>query len=349
MSATSTSERSNSEDSPSNPCLTEVLRNCANIQSLESLNYEYNDVLLTEPNEGKMITPNPYSFSGNISISSGPSEDVSFTESILEDNGRISLAYENLKTIPRRLADKFAAQTKFLDLSHNDFRNLRFLSFFEDLDTLILDRNVNLDINTFPYLPSLRILWWLPRILHKLVHAITSIVFVLQDQQLRYSKYNRLDTPHRTAVSCAGSALLHGKSWHPHSFRGPRTPRVYTTGASPAKIPRWTSDQQECSSCDAVFLTRTGSGLHQQFGEASTRIRTHFQGHLPAKAFQKIAQRTDVRQRLLHKLKYYAEGGRGIPLIAFCPIVGLFLTVRWIISAALAALQSSIAPTVLCK
>ncbi|XP_033165574.1 uncharacterized protein LOC117144496 [Drosophila mauritiana] len=159
MSGTSTSERSNSEDSPSNPCLTEVLRNCANIQSLESLNYEYNDVLLTESNEGKMITPNPYSFSGNISISSGPSEDVSFTESILEDNGCISLAYENLKTIPRRLADKFAAQTKFLDLSHNDFRNLRFLSFFEDLDTLILDRNVNLDINTFPYLPSLRILW----------------------------------------------------------------------------------------------------------------------------------------------------------------------------------------------
>ncbi|XP_044250164.2 uncharacterized protein MESK4 [Drosophila takahashii] len=161
MSGTSTSERSNSEDSPSNPGLTEVLRTCANIQSVESLNYEYNDVFLTESNEGKMITPNPYSFnlSGNFSISSCPSEDVSFTESILEDNGRISLAYENLKTIPRRLADKFAAQTKFLDLSHNDFRNLRFLSFFEDLDTLILDRNVNLDINTFPYLPSLRILW----------------------------------------------------------------------------------------------------------------------------------------------------------------------------------------------
>ncbi|XP_016951292.1 uncharacterized protein LOC108025347 [Drosophila biarmipes] len=159
MSGTSTSERSNSEDSPLNPCLTEVLRTCANIQSIESLNYEYNDVFLTESSEGgKMITPNPYSFSGNISISSCPSEDVSFTESILE-NGRISLAYENLKTIPRRLADKFAAQTKFLDLSHNDFRNLRFLSFFEDLDTLILDRNVNLDINTFPYLPSLRILW----------------------------------------------------------------------------------------------------------------------------------------------------------------------------------------------
>ncbi|KAH8306333.1 hypothetical protein KR018_007830 [Drosophila ironensis] len=158
MSGTSHSERSNSEDSPSNPCLTEVLRNCANIQSLESLNYDYNDAYFCSSSEGKMISPNPY-FSGNISTGSCPSEDVSFTESILEDNGRISLAYENLKTIPRRLADKFAAQTKFLDLSHNDFRNLKFLSFFEDLDTLILDRNVNLDLNTFPYLPSLRILW----------------------------------------------------------------------------------------------------------------------------------------------------------------------------------------------
>ncbi|XP_034664818.1 uncharacterized protein LOC117899131 isoform X1 [Drosophila subobscura] len=155
MSRASTSERSNSEDSHSQSCLTEVLRNCADIQSLESLSlphsYDYN--------ERKMISPNPYSFSGNVSNSSCASEDVSFTDCILEDNGRISLAYENLRSIPRRLADKFAAQTKCLDLSHNDFRDLKFLSFFEDLDTLILDRNVNLDLNTLPYLPSLNILW----------------------------------------------------------------------------------------------------------------------------------------------------------------------------------------------
>ncbi|XP_015037603.2 uncharacterized protein [Drosophila pseudoobscura] len=158
MSRAATSERSNSEDSSNaHTCLTEVLRNCADIQSLESLSlphsYDYY-------NERKMISPNPYSFSGNVSNSSCASDDdVSFTDCLLEDNGRISLAYENLRSIPRRLADKFAAQTKCLDLSHNDFRDLKFLSFFENLDTLILDRNMNLDLNTLPYLPSLNILW----------------------------------------------------------------------------------------------------------------------------------------------------------------------------------------------
>ncbi|XP_068152015.1 leucine-rich melanocyte differentiation-associated protein isoform X1 [Drosophila tropicalis] len=160
MSEASTSgSGSHSEDSNTNSSLNAVLKSCAKIQSLESLgppiDYDYNDVYLAS--EAKMISPNPYSFSGNISNSSYASDDPSI--SILEDHGRISLAYENLNSIPRRLADKFAGQTKCLDLSHNDFRNLQFLSFFEDLHTLILDRNVNLDLNTLPYLPSLNILW----------------------------------------------------------------------------------------------------------------------------------------------------------------------------------------------
>ncbi|KAH8358518.1 hypothetical protein KR093_000502 [Drosophila rubida] len=143
----------------------EVLKTCANIQSLESLypcpqlDNEFNDVYFNPVTaEAKMISPNPYSLSGFISNSSCASEDA-FTDIVLEDDNRISLAYENLCTIPRRLADKFAAQTKFLDLSHNNFKNLKFLSFFEDLHTLILDRNSNLDVNTFPYLPNLKILW----------------------------------------------------------------------------------------------------------------------------------------------------------------------------------------------
>ncbi|KAH8312343.1 hypothetical protein KR044_010309 [Drosophila immigrans] len=143
----------------------EVLKTCANIQSLESLypcpqlDNVFNDVYFTTASaEEKMISPNPYSLSGFISNSSCASEDA-FTDIVLEDDNRISLAYENLCTIPRRLADKFAAQTKFLDLSHNNFKNLKFLSFFEDLHTLILDRNSNLDVNTLPYLPNLKILW----------------------------------------------------------------------------------------------------------------------------------------------------------------------------------------------
>lgn len=152
---------------PSNNCrLQEVLKTCANIQSLESLypfpysslENDFNDVYFARPTTDKMISPNPYSLSGFISNSSCASEDA-FTDIVLEEDNRISLAYENLCTIPRRLADKFAAQTKFLDLSHNNFQNLKFLSFFEDLHTLILDRNSNLDVNTFPYLPNLKILW----------------------------------------------------------------------------------------------------------------------------------------------------------------------------------------------
>ncbi|XP_034486808.1 uncharacterized protein LOC117791222 [Drosophila innubila] len=154
MSEASTSGRSHSEDlSSNNGRLQEVLKTCANIQSLESL-YPGPQI----DNDFKMISPNPYSISGFISSSSCASEDA-LTDIVLEEDNRISLAYENLCTIPRRLADKFAAQTKFLDLSHNNFKNLKFLSFFEDLHTLILDRNSNLDVNTLPYLPNLKILW----------------------------------------------------------------------------------------------------------------------------------------------------------------------------------------------
>ncbi|XP_055849673.1 uncharacterized protein LOC129914436 isoform X2 [Episyrphus balteatus] len=82
-----------------------------------------------------------------------------FGDNILEENGRISLAYENLRSIPKRIAEKFASKTKFLDLGYNDFTNLSFLMFFDRLHTLILDRNMHLDVNTLPFLPNLRILW----------------------------------------------------------------------------------------------------------------------------------------------------------------------------------------------
>ncbi|XP_055904098.1 uncharacterized protein LOC129939935 [Eupeodes corollae] len=83
----------------------------------------------------------------------------SFGDDILEENGRISLAYENLRSIPKRIAEKFSSKTKFLDLGNNDFTNLSFLMFFDRLHTLILDRNTRLDVNTLPFLPNLRILW----------------------------------------------------------------------------------------------------------------------------------------------------------------------------------------------
>ncbi|XP_005182077.1 leucine-rich melanocyte differentiation-associated protein [Musca domestica] len=152
-----------------NSNLYEILKNCVNFKSYESLPSEdYNDVVCELPeypstiyldNCQKMIsTNNVYSVSGNISNGSYSSED-SLGDNILEENGRISLAYENLRTIPRRIAEKFAMQTKFLDLSYNNFQNLSFLTFFEDLHTLILDRNTNLEVNSLPFLPNLKILW----------------------------------------------------------------------------------------------------------------------------------------------------------------------------------------------
>ncbi|TMW46854.1 hypothetical protein DOY81_008071 [Sarcophaga bullata] len=153
-----------------NSTLYEILKNCANFQSYDSLpveDYCFGDVCLgTEYVSGdiytgncpKMISTNQYSVSGNISNNTYSSED-SLGENILEENGRISLAYENLKTIPKRIAEKFAIHTKFLDLSYNNFQSLSFLTFFEELHTLILDRNTSLDVKTLPFLPNLKILW----------------------------------------------------------------------------------------------------------------------------------------------------------------------------------------------
>uniref|UniRef100_A0A1A9W5A0 U2A'/phosphoprotein 32 family A C-terminal domain-containing protein n=1 Tax=Glossina brevipalpis TaxID=37001 RepID=A0A1A9W5A0_9MUSC len=147
--------------------LFQILKNCANFQSYDSLPIEeYNDVFSIDSHSNiyldtypKMIATNTYSISGSISNRSASSDDSWLDNNILEESGRISLAYENLKTIPRRIAEKYAMQTKFLDLSYNNFQNLSFLSFFEDLHTLILDRNSNLDVNSLPFLPNLKILW----------------------------------------------------------------------------------------------------------------------------------------------------------------------------------------------
>ncbi|XP_013100364.1 uncharacterized protein LOC106082413 [Stomoxys calcitrans] len=152
-----------------NSALYQLLKNCVNLQSYDSLPIEdFNDVCAAADytstiyldNYPKMIsTNNVYSVSGNLSNGSSYTSDDSLSDNILEENGRISLAYENLRTIPRRIAEKFALQTKFLDLSYNNFQNLSFLTFFEDLHTLILDRNSNLEVNSLPYLPNLKILW----------------------------------------------------------------------------------------------------------------------------------------------------------------------------------------------
>lgn len=92
------------------------------------------------------------------SLSSSPGSTFD-CGNILGEDGRISLAYENLKHIPKKIAEKFSSDTTFLDLSYNNFRSLSFLTYFKVLHTLILDRNTSLDESTLPFLPKLKILW----------------------------------------------------------------------------------------------------------------------------------------------------------------------------------------------
>lgn len=77
-----------------------------------------------------------------------------------DGNGeRLSLAYEKLTQIPRKIAEKFSRTTTILDLSYNNFKDLSFLSHFRHLNTLILDHNELPDEKSFPSLPNLEVLW----------------------------------------------------------------------------------------------------------------------------------------------------------------------------------------------
>ncbi|XP_054736646.1 leucine-rich melanocyte differentiation-associated protein-like isoform X1 [Anastrepha obliqua] len=142
-----------SRDNSENQQLFSVLKSCANLEFYDDYCEDFG---LSDYNF--CVMQKIISVSGNISTSSFASDD-SIGDNILEENGRISLAYENLRTIPGRIAEKFNTHTKCLDLSYNRFENLSFLSFFDELDTLILDRNCTLDVNTLPFLANIKILW----------------------------------------------------------------------------------------------------------------------------------------------------------------------------------------------
>ncbi|XP_053687279.1 uncharacterized protein LOC128736813 [Sabethes cyaneus] len=72
---------------------------------------------------------------------------------------RLSLAYEMMSQVPRKVAEKFSRTTTILDLSYNNFKDLSFLSYFRQLNTLILDHNIQPDEKSFPTLPNLEVLW----------------------------------------------------------------------------------------------------------------------------------------------------------------------------------------------
>ncbi|CAL1685416.1 unnamed protein product [Lasius platythorax] len=72
----------------------------------------------------------------------------------------LSLAYEDLFTMPYSVIQDYGFIIKHLDISHNVFsRNLQFLSEFDNLRSLNLDHNKIDETTVFPFMPNLELLW----------------------------------------------------------------------------------------------------------------------------------------------------------------------------------------------
>ncbi|XP_030749412.1 leucine-rich melanocyte differentiation-associated protein-like isoform X2 [Sitophilus oryzae] len=73
---------------------------------------------------------------------------------------RLSLSHEKLEQMPKMICQEFGADIKILDLSYNNFRNVDFLEYFEELTSLILDRNpINVLETNIPFMPKLELLY----------------------------------------------------------------------------------------------------------------------------------------------------------------------------------------------
>eukprot|EP00049_Salpingoeca_infusionum_P003581 m.68051 g.68051 ORF g.68051 m.68051 type:complete len:128 (+) comp12186_c0_seq4:182-565(+) len=71
------------------------------------------------------------------------------------EHGTLSLAYRGVSEVPQAICERYGSLTKRLDLSHNDFSSLAFLSAFPNLTELVVDRNqIGNDVE-LPSLPHL--------------------------------------------------------------------------------------------------------------------------------------------------------------------------------------------------
>jgi len=78
---------------------------------------------------------------------------------VSREEKRLILAYENLMEMPQNLIEDYGSTIEILDLSHNKFTNLQFLTQFDKLTTIILDHNnLNSEVQ-FPRMPRLTTLW----------------------------------------------------------------------------------------------------------------------------------------------------------------------------------------------
>lgn len=100
-----------------------------------------------------------YDWSSDAMSIKSAGSDSSRSDDCDQNGERLSLAYERLSQIPRKIAEKFSRTTTILDLSYNEIKDLSFLTHFRHLNTLILDKNVQPDERTLPTLPNLELLW----------------------------------------------------------------------------------------------------------------------------------------------------------------------------------------------
>ncbi|XP_070554303.1 leucine-rich melanocyte differentiation-associated protein-like [Ptychodera flava] len=77
----------------------------------------------------------------------------------VEERQRLSLAFQELTDLPPKCIRQYADTLEELDLSHNQFSEMRCLENFKRLDTLILDNNNVKSHTKFPPLNSLTTLW----------------------------------------------------------------------------------------------------------------------------------------------------------------------------------------------
>lgn len=82
-----------------------------------------------------------------------------YAQSLLQENGRVTMAYTNLSIMPTKIPRLIGDKVEDIDLGHNRFKDLGFLANFSKLHTLVLDWNTELKVETFPAVPTLKILW----------------------------------------------------------------------------------------------------------------------------------------------------------------------------------------------
>ncbi|XP_013166743.1 PREDICTED: leucine-rich repeat-containing protein C10orf11-like isoform X2 [Papilio xuthus] len=89
-----------------------------------------------------------------------PPHLIASPDGCVDDDTRLTLAYENLYEVPRTIVERFSDHIKYLDISHNKITNLDAVVHFKHLTSLIVDTNPITENCILPPLPKLQLLWF---------------------------------------------------------------------------------------------------------------------------------------------------------------------------------------------